>query len=333
MRNTTRFFSLSLCLYLCFSAAGYAQAQKAWTPPKTPWGDPDLQGIWPGNVGVPMQRPATFGERTTLNDEEFAQREAQARRQAAADSQEFATSDTRPGIGPPSYWTERGKPTRQASLIIDPPNGRLPPLTPDAEKYRKEARGGKGLPGEWRGQADSYDDLNIYYRCITRGLLGSMIPVVYNNGNQILQAPGYVVFRNEMIHEARVIPLDGRAHVDSKIKMFMGDSRGHWEGNTLVVETTNFTDKDAIGSNGAGYPGDPGYHSEQLKIVERFARVSEDKLEYRATVIDDKTWTRPWTILTELERNNNYQLLEYACHEGNYAMEDILSGARATEQK
>jgi len=136
-----------------------------------------------------------------------------------------------------------------------------------------------------------------------------------------------------MIHEARVIPLDGRGHVDSKIKMFMGDSRGHWEGNTLVVETTNFTDKDAIGSNGAGYPGDPGYHSEQLKIVERFTRVSENKLEYRATVIDEKTWIKPWTILIELERSENYQVLEYACHEGNYAMEDILSGARAAEQK
>src|SRR5262245_57019289 len=333
MRNATRSFSLSLCLCLCFSAVSYAQAQKAWTPPKTPWGDPDLQGIWPGNVGVPMQRPATFGERTTLNDEEFAQREAQARRQAAADSQEFATSYTRPGIGPPSYWTERGKQTRQASLIIDPPNGRLPSLTPEAEKYRKEARGGKGLPGEWRGQADSYDDLNIYYRCVTRGLLGSVIPVVYNNGNQIIQAPGYVVFRNEMIHESRVIPLDGRPHVNSKIQMFMGDSRGHWEGNTLVVETTNFTDKDAIGSNGAGYPGDPGYHSDQLKVVERFTRVSDDKMEYRATVIDDKTWTRPWTIQIDLERNDKYQLFEYACHEGNYAMSDILSGAREAEKK
>src|SRR5262249_14743101 len=310
-----------------------AQAPKTWVPPKTPWGDPDLQGIWPGNTGVPMQRPQNLGERTTLTDEEFAQRLAQAKWQTKSKGKSLPKSDTRVGIAPPSYWTERGRPTRQTSLIIDPPNGRLPPLTPEAEKYRKEARGGKGLPGEWRGEADSYDDLNIYYRCITRGLLGSIIPVVYNNGNQILQAPGYVVFRNEMIHEARVIPLDGRGHVDSKIKMFMGDSRGHWEGNTLVVETTNFTDKDAIGSNGAGYPGDPGYHSEKLRIVERFTRVSENRLEYRATVIDKKTWTRPWTILIELERNDNYQVLEYACHEGNYAMEDILSGARAGEQK
>lgn len=321
--------ALALAVTLAVPLQG--QAPHGWTHPKTPWGDPDLQGVWPGNVGVPMQRPPAFGERATLTDEEFGQREAQAKRQAEADNQAFATSDTRAGIGPPSYWTERGRPTRQASLIVDPPDGRLPPLTAEAEKYRKEARGGKGLPGEWRGVADSYDDLNIYYRCITRGLLGSVIPVVYNNGNQIIQAPGYIVFRNEMIHESRVIPLDGRPHVSSAIRMYMGDSRGHWEGNTLVVETTNFTDKDAIGSNGAGYPGDPGYHSEQLKVIERFTRVSDSLLEYRVTVIDDKTWTRPWTILITLQRDDNYQMIEYACHEGNYAMSDILSGARAAE--
>jgi hypothetical protein len=114
--------------------------------------------------------------------------------------------------------------------------------------------------------------------------------------------------------------------------MYMGDSRGHWEGDTLVVETTNFTDKDAIGSNGAGYPGDPGYHSQDLKVIERFTRVSQDKLEYRATVIDPKTWTHPWTMLIELQKDDRYQLLEYACHEGNYAMSDILSGARAAEK-
>ena len=323
------FSALALVVTLAIPAA--AQAPKPWTHAKTPWGDPDIQGIWPGNVGVPMQRPATMGERTALNDQEFAQREAQAKRQAEADAQSFAASDSRPGIGPPSYWTERGRPTRQTSLIIDPPNGRLPALTPEAEKYRKAARGGKGLPGEWKGEADSYDDLNIYYRCITRGLLGSVIPVVYNNGNQIVQAPGYVVFRNEMIHESRIIPLDNRPHLNSKIQMYMGDSRGRWEGNTLVVETTNFTDKDAIGSNGAGYPGDPGYHSDQLKLIERFTRTSGNTMEYRATIIDEKTWTKPWTILIVMEKDDKYQLLEYACHEGNYAMSDILSGARAVE--
>jgi hypothetical protein len=309
-----------------------AKTAKTYSPPKLPWGDPDLEGVWPGNMGVPMQRNAKLGDRATLTDEEFAAKEAQAEKQAQADSESVAASDTKVGIGPPSYWTERGKPTRQASLIVDPPNGRLPALTPEAEKYRKEARGGKGLPGEWRGQANSYDDLNIYYRCISRGLLGSVIPVVYNNGNQIVQGPGYVVFRNEMIHESRVIPLDGRPHVSPTITMIMGDSRGHWEGNDLVVETTNFTDKDAIGSNGAGYPGDPGYHSDQLKVIERFTRTGDKTMDYRITVIDEKTWVKPWTILIQLQKNDDYQMLEYACHEGNYAMLDILSGARADEK-
>ena len=186
---------------------------KSWTPPKTAWGDPDLQGMWPGNMGVPLQRPESMGTRTTLTDEEFAQREAQARKQAQADSESTAASDSKTTIGPPSYWVERGTPTRQTSLIVDPPNGRLPPLTAEEQKLRKEARGGKGFPGEWRGEADSFDDLNIYYRCITRGVLGSIIPVVYNNGNEILQAPGLVIIRNEMIHETRVIPLDGRPHL------------------------------------------------------------------------------------------------------------------------
>ena len=308
-----------------------AKTTKAYTPPRTPWGDPDLEGVWPGNMGVPMQRNAKLGERATLTDEEYQAKEVAAAKQAKADSESVVASDSKIGIGPPSYWTERGKPSRQTSLIVDPPNGRLPDLTAEAVKYRKEARGGKGLPGEWTGKADSYDDLNIYYRCISRGLLGSVIPVVYNNGNQIVQGPGYVVFRNEMIHESRVIPLDGRPHVSPNIKMVMGDSRGRWEGNDLVVETTNFTDKDAIGSNGAGYPGDPGYHSDQLKVIERFTRTGDKSMDYKITIIDEKTWTKPWTILMQLEKNDNYQFLEYACHEGNYAMSDILSGMRAEE--
>jgi hypothetical protein len=316
-----------------FGQAPAIKASKEWTPPKTPWGDPDLQGIWPGNMGVPMQRPENLGTRTTLTDSEFAQKEEQAKKQALADSQSTSTSDTRVGIGPPSYWTERGTPTRQTSLIVDPPNGRLPALTAEEQKLRKEARGGKGFTGEWRGEAESYADLNIYYRCITRGVLGSIIPVVYNNGNQIVQGPGYVAFRNEMIHETRVIPLDGRPHLSQDIRLYMGDSRGHWEGNTLVVETTNFTDSDAIGSNGAGSPGDPGHHSADLKLTERFTRVNANTLNYEATIDDPKTWTKPWTILIPLKRDDNYQLLEYACHEGNVAMGDILSGARAEEAR
>ncbi len=314
---------------VCLTACAALACAQSYTPPKTPWGDPDLQGVWPGNMGVPMQRPANFGDRATLTEDEFAKKQSQANRQAAADSESTAASDSKTGIGPPSYWVERGKPTKQASLIVDPPDGRLPPLTAEAYKYRNEAK----LPGAWGGKADSPADLNIYYRCITRGLLGSIIPVVYNNGNQIMQAPGYVVFRNEMIHESRVIPLDGRPHVSPDVHLYMGDSRGHWEGGTLVVETTNFTAKDAIGSNGAGYPGDPGYHSDRMKIIERFTRTGPKTLEYRATVDDPKTWTKPWTMLIELQRNDDYQIIEYACHEGNYAMTDILSGARTEEGK
>jgi hypothetical protein len=306
-----------------------AQTKPAYAPPKTAWGDPDLQGIWPGNVGVPMQRPENMGTRATLNDQEYAQRVAQAEAQAAADGEEVAPSNGRVGTGPPSYWTERGKPSRQTSLIKDPPNGRLPELTHSATQWRALTK----MPGEWRNEATTWADMNIYYRCITRGLLGSIIPVVYNNGNQIVQAPGYVVFRNEMIHEARVIPIGDRPHVSPAIRNYLGDSRGHWEGNTLVVETTNFKDTVAIGSNGAGYPGDPGYHSKDMRLIERFTRVNADTLNYEATVVDPKTWVKPWTMLIELRRDDDYQYVEYGCHEGNYAMGNILRGARADEAK
>ena len=227
-----------------------------------------------------MQRPVEFGERAVLTDGEYAKREAQSAAQAKADTEQFVRSGggRGGGVGPPDHWLERGRPSRQASLIVDPPNGRLPALTPAAEKFRKEARGGRGLTGEWRGVANWSDDLNIYYRCITRGLLGSMIPVIYGNSNEIVQAPGYVVIRNEMIHESRVIPTDGRPHVSPNIRMYMGDSRGHWEGDSLVIETTNLTDKVPIGSNGAGYAGDPGYHSRALRLTERITRTGDDTL-------------------------------------------------------
>jgi hypothetical protein len=314
----------------------HAQPKSAYTPPRTPWGDPDLQGIWPGNNGVPMQRPADMGTRAVLNDAEFARRESQAAAQAKADSEEFvrpATTGGRGGgVGPPDHWLERGHPTRQASMVIDPPDGRLPALTPAAEAFRKQGRNGRPLTGEWRGQADTFEDLNIYYRCITRGVLGSVIPVIYGNTNEIVQAPGYFVFRNEMIHESRVIPLDARPHVSDRIRMYMGDSRGHWDGNTLVIETTNLTDKVPIGSNGAGYAGDPGYHTQNARIIERFTRTSDDTLDYEATVIDPETWTKPWTLLIQLHKGSERHVFEYACHEGNYAMSNILKGARASEK-
>lgn len=311
---------------LSSQAAGSAERPaKSWTPPKTPWGDPDLEGIWPGNMSAPLQRPKDMGDRAVLTDEEYARRVAQAKKQSAVDNQEFADKSAKVTINPPEYWVERGKPTRQASLIIDPPDGRLPPMTPEGKAIQAKT------PAEWSGVANSVKDVNLYYRCITRGVLGSIIPVIYNNGNQILQTPGYVVIRNEMIHESRVIPLDGRPHVGSNIHMYMGDSRGHWEGNTLVIETTNFTDKTSIGSNGVAYNGQGGRNSQEMRLVERLTLVDANTLNYQATVDDPTIWTKPWTLLIQLKRDDHYQFLEYACHEGNYALKDILSGARAAE--
>jgi hypothetical protein len=308
------------------AVAKTASSAKTWTQPKTPWGDPDLQGMWPGELRAPLQRPKELKDRTVLTDAELAQQEAKSQQQAAVDNEEFAKPDAKVTINPPSYWVERGKPSRQTSLIIDPPDGRFPEMTADGKKRLA------ATPAEWRGVANSWEDLSLYYRCITRGVIGTMLPSAYDNGNQIIQAPGYVIIRQEMIHETRVIPVDGRPHLTDHIRQYMGDSRGHWEGNTLVVETTNFTDKTSIGGNGVAYNGQGGRNSDALKVVERFTRTGPDTLEYQATIDDPKTWTKPWTIQIPFQRDVNYGFFEYACHEGNYAMKDILSGMRAQEK-
>ena len=199
----------------------------------------------------------------------------------------------------------------------------MPPQTSDAQQRaveRQNARLGRSL-------ADSYEDRSLYDRCITRGVLGSILPVIYNNGNQIVQAPGYVAIRNEMIHETRVIPLDGRAHLSAVFHQYMGDSRGHWEGNTLVVETTNLTDRTGASLNGGG-----NVHSQAARLVERFTRIDADTLRYEVTIDDPKTWARPWTIAFPWRRDPTYGLYEYACNEGNYAISNILSGARADDR-
>jgi hypothetical protein len=238
--------------------ASASAAGGAYVVPRTPWGDPDLQGKWPGThmVGVPMQRDEKLGLRNVLNDEEFAEREARAARQTEQDNADFdlESAASTPGgdvggpVSPPPHWLERGQPQRQASLIVDPPNGRQPALTAQAQDRAAALRKAR----EGRGPADSYTDRSNYDRCITRGLAGSILPVIYNNGTQIMQAPGYVAIVNEMIHETRVVPLDGRPHVSSDIQMWLGDSRGRWEGDTLVVETTNFTDRTGVGVYGGG---------------------------------------------------------------------------------
>lgn len=319
--------SMIVSLLLAFAVAADAQAQargaKPYTPPKTPWGDPDLQGIWPSTemIGVPLQRAANFGIRNVLTEEEFAEREKQAQRTAEADSEQFAKPGATVGINPPSHWIDRGKPNRQASLVVDPPDGRIPPLTAEAQQRAARIAEQRKLSGA----ADSHEDRSLYERCITRGVLG-LLPVIYNNGTQIIQSPGNVVFMYEMIHEARTIPLDKQPHAGPAIRNYMGDSRGRWEGNTLVIETTNFLpEKTTIG----GAPV-----SDQFRLIERLTRVGANTLQYEATIHDEKTWTRPWSISLPLAKDNSGNpVYEYACHEGNYAMEGILSGAREDERK
>jgi hypothetical protein len=321
-------------------AAGFALAQPQhdpnYEPPRTPWGDPDLQGRWPGTdmVGVPMQRNEAFGERNWLTEAEYQDEVARRERQAEIDLAEFEidNADSTPGgavggpVSPPPHRHERGEPQYQASLIVDPANGRYPARVGQAGGGGRGGRGGGG--GFGGNSADSYLDRSNYDRCISRGIAGSVLPVIYNTGNEIIQGPGYVAIRNEMIHEARIIPLDGRPHADPAIRMWLGDSRGYWDGDTLVIETRNLNDQTSIGANGGGQAIDP-----DSVLTERLTRVSDDVLLYRMTIDDPTTWTAPWTFELPLRRDDSYGMFEYACHEGNYAMFNILSGARAEERR
>jgi hypothetical protein len=312
-------------------AAGFVQ-------PKTPWGDPDLQGFWPGveMVGVPLQRPARFGTRNVLTEEEFTQRGRDIKAEEdslLAEIDVFTADVTTPcaircPTSPTPHWQETGKPSRQASLIVDPLDGRQPPLSAEGQaRQAKQQADVKARIARLQGrEADTYLDRSLYDRCITRGLMGSLLPTIYNNGNEIVQGPGYVVIRNEMIHEARVVPLDRRPHLSANVRSYMGDSRGHWEGNTLVVVTTNLNGMTGVGGNGGGRT------SERLTITERFTMLDKDTLQYTATIDDPGTWTRPWTLSFPWKREPVYGMFEYACHEGNYAMRNILSASRAAEK-
>ena len=278
----------------------------AYVPPKTPWGDPDMQGLWPGTVNIPLQRPENAPAVRTA--EEVAKINAASKQRVAKGN-----------------WIEYYPAVEQAALIVDPPNGRLPAMKPEAAKRNKELRGGLGPPslGGVEERADSWEDFDLWGRCITKGLVGSMLPGnLYNKGNRVVQAPGFFIIQNEMVHEVRVIPLDGRPHAGRGVRTYMGDGRGHWEGNTLVVETTNF--KKDIGMNGINF----ALLTEELKIVERFQRTAADKLSYDATIEDSGTWTRPWTMHVDYPMDDTYELYEYACHEANYGLLDILKGAR-----
>ena len=308
---------------LSVPVAGKAQtaAAKTWTVARTPWGDPDLLGMWTNTTSTPFERQSEFGEKEFLTDEEFAK----TRERAEKHAQDAIVGRNSPSTSGPEHWYEHhGKTSNRTSHVVDPKDGKVPPLTAEAQKKR--------LIGTVnRTQFDSWEDLSTWDRCITRGVPGSMLPTFYNNNYQILQAPGYVVILYEMIHDARIIPVDGRPHLPPGMRQWMGDSRGHWEGDTLVVEVTNFTDKTIIHPTRG--TASRVNHSTDLRVVERFTRVDANTIDYRFTVEDPKTFTRPWTATIPMTRDGAPdQMLEYACHEGNHAVTNSLSGSRAQEK-
>jgi hypothetical protein len=290
----------------------------------TPWGEPDLQGTWTAEaeLSVPFERAREFGTRQVLTDAEFKQRQSQVDKQLQSDNSDFdvATADrsTAGQVGsatsPPPHWLERRKISRRTSLVIDPPDGRVPPLTREAQG-RAQARG----PVSGETGADRPQDLSLWVRCIGRGMPGAIFPTVYNANIQIVQAPGVVAITYEMIHDTRIISTERAPHVGSGVRGYFGDSKGRWEGDTLVVDVSNFSDK-------TNYRGS----RDTLHLVERFKR-SGGGLRYEVTIDDSHTWSAPWTAVLELEPQPA-GMFEYACHEGNNSMRNILSGARAAEK-
>jgi hypothetical protein len=295
---------------------------KPYVPPRTPWGDPDIQGGWT-NVdenGIPFERPdALAGKQLeAVDDSELAELvktrdEARVRSAAAIGGRET-------GAGPVHWYEHYGAENSRAWMVVDPQDGRIPPQTPAALARIGARLGGRGRAGGAGegGRADSWLDRSYYDRCITRGLPGSMMPAIYGNAYDITQAPGLVAIRYEMIHEARIIRLDNSPR--SGQSSHMGEARGRFEGDTLVVETTGFDSRTAYRNATA-----------KLKLTERFRPVAANKIEWSMTVDDPDTWTRPWTFAMTLTADPEQPLFEYACHEGNYAMRNILSAARAEE--
>jgi len=272
----------------------------AWTPPRTPWGDPDLQGVWNYATMTPLERPRDLAGKETLSAEEAAAYEKQT------NERQGATNNT----AGPDWWDPgtRRLTNRRTSLITTPSSGRIPPLTPDAQA-RAAAR---AQAARSRGPAEGPEDLGLNVRCLNWSTAGPpMLPGVYNNNVQFVQTRTAIVIVNEMIHDARIVPMDGRPH--GTMPRWLGDSRGRWDGDTLVVDTTNFTAK----TNFRGA-------DDQLHLVERFQRIDADTIEYRFTAEDPTVWTRPWTAAFPLHRIDD-RMYEYACHEGNErSMEGIL---------
>jgi hypothetical protein len=299
---------------------------QTWSPPRTADGQPDLQGVWDFRTITPLERPVALGTKGFFTDEEaanFEKEENQRQDRDQIDPEVGGLNYPAGGVVPYNeFWYDRGDKivgTRRTSLIIDPPNGRLPAMTPDGKK-RADLRAAEQRETQLgRPQADSWEDRPLQERCIVGLNAGPpMTPGAYNNNFQLFQTPEYVVILNEMVHDARIIPLDGRPH--GRIRQWKGDSRGRWEGNTLVVDTTNFKRETSLPNSSAN-----------THLVERFARTDANTLLYEFTVEDPTIWTRPWTAVVPMRKSVD-PIYEYACHEGNYAMTGILAGARAAEK-
>jgi hypothetical protein len=293
---------------------------KNWNPPRTAWGDPDLTGIYSNSDedGIPFERPARFEGRRLEDITPAELDKLRAERRKATEARSLA--EDRP-VDREVFWENLNAVNSRAWLVVDPPDGMIPPTTPQAQQRaaaRAEARRRSG-----RGPADSAADRSLYDRCISRGLPGSMMPAIYGSSYEIVQGPNFVAIVYEMVHETRVIPLDGRAHVGNGIRSYMGDARGRWDGDALIVETTNFKDEIAYRNASA----------DTLRLVERFKPIGPNGVEWSVTVDDPATWTRPWTFaMTLTKKDGSQRPFEYACHEGNYGLRNILSAARAEER-
>jgi hypothetical protein len=296
-----------LTIAVCCAAASTVSAQKPYSAPRTPWGHPDLQGTWTTDDArsVPLQRAPEFGERRLLSDQEYADRKRR---------DDETRGDVRVAAG--TFVGEVGSRThRQTSLVVEPANGRVPARTPAADQRMAAINKAVNplLPLTW-------EDRSLFERCISRGPLASL-PTLYGNGLRIVQAPGVVAISHEMIHEARIVPLDRRPPSDN-FHSYMGYSAGRWEGDSLVIETRGFTNKTALAGT---------RHTDKLHVVERLTRTAEDTITYEATVTDPDTWTAPWKVSVPLTTQPGYQVFPYECHEGNHALRNMLSAARAEE--
>ena len=326
-------FGVTVGLWYSFSGHTAAQgAQAANTSaatksavPKTPWGHPDLGGVWTTDleIGVPLERPKELGTKALLSEAEYKQRTEMLKRRYN-DAKDDRGGEVGNGQGPVHWYEGAQQVSYRTSLVIDPPDGRIPPYTAEAEKrvVRKGTELGFVGGSFGKGPYDGPEDLALVDRCITRGLPQTWFPSEYNNGFQIVQSPDFVTIYYERLHEARVIPLDGRPHLNGQVRQWIGDSRGRWEGDTLVVDVANFGEQTTYRKSSA-----------TLHMIERYTRVDANTVRVEVTIDDPSTWTKPWTFAVTGKKDPAYwQIFEYACHEGNYGMRNMLSGSRAEDK-